>query len=185
MGGPGSGASYYQWWRSSKKSVVEGCRSLDAIRWTRERILAAGVHHSGGWNWYVGRTTEAAASISYEVCNLDPAHAWLRLGYTVVGTGQALGYTVGLEGTPQRFGGLRWWFLCPLSVVGRPCGRRVAKLYLPRHSIYFGCRHCHKLTYTSCQESGKFRGLYRKLAADMGCDIKTVRRAMNSIGKRR
>lgn len=38
---------------------------------------------------------------------------------------QAQVYRVRLTGTPMRFGGVRWWFLCPLS------GRRVAKLYLP------------------------------------------------------
>jgi len=35
------------------------------------------------------------------------------------------------------------------------CGRRVAKLYLPRGARYFGCRHCYDLTYLSCQRSDK------------------------------
>jgi hypothetical protein len=57
--------------------------------------------------------------------------------------------------TRPRFGGLRWWFVCPLTVNGRPCGRRVGKLYLPPAGRYFGCRHCHDLTYTSCQTHDK------------------------------
>jgi hypothetical protein len=31
----------------------------------------------------------------------------------------------------------------------------VGKLYLPPHCRYFGCRHCHDLTYTSCQQHDK------------------------------
>jgi hypothetical protein len=33
--------------------------------------------------------------------------------------------------------------------------RRVAKLYLPSGSKYFGSREAYALTYASCQESGK------------------------------
>jgi hypothetical protein len=40
-------------------------------------------------------------------------------------------------------------------VNGRPCQRRVGKLYLPPGGRYYGCRHCHALTYTSCQEHDK------------------------------
>jgi hypothetical protein len=35
------------------------------------------------------------------------------------------------------------------------CGRRVGKLYLPPGGRYYGCRQCHDLTYTSCQQSDK------------------------------
>src|SRR5437667_350708 len=42
----------------------------------------------------------------------------------------------------------RWWGRCP-------CGRRVGKLYLPAGATRFACRHCHGLTYTSCQEHDK------------------------------
>jgi hypothetical protein len=57
----------------------------------------------------------------------------------------------------------RWWFVCPLVVNGRPCNRRVGKLYLPGASRYFGCRHCYDLTYTSCQEHDKRVDRLRKL----------------------
>ena len=40
-------------------------------------------------------------------------------------------------------------------VHGEACYWQVAKLYLPPGSRYFGCRHCHNLTYTSCQEHDK------------------------------
>jgi hypothetical protein len=35
------------------------------------------------------------------------------------------------------------------------CRAWAAKLYLPGRERYFGCRHCHHLTYTSCQEHDK------------------------------
>ena len=43
----------------------------------------------------------------------------------------------------------------PLTVNGRDCNRRVAKLYLPPSCRYYGCRHCYDLTYKSSQESDK------------------------------
>jgi hypothetical protein len=54
--------------------------------------------------------------------------------------------SITLKATPLRFGGVRWWFLCP------DCSRRCAKLYLPPRRD-FACRHCHDLTYRSCNSS--------------------------------
>jgi putative ABC transport system substrate-binding protein len=56
-----------------------------------------------------------------------------------------------------------------VSSLARP-GGNIAKLYLPSGSIYFGSREAYGLTYTSCQESGKSRGLFRSLAVEMGAD---------------
>ena len=88
-------------------------------------------------------------------------------------------YKVRLETTRPNFGGLRWWFICPL--VRRDGGppRRVAKLYLPHGAKYFGSREGYGLTYTSCQESGKLRGLCRRLATEMGTEEATIRAALN------
>ena len=38
---------------------------------------------------------------------------------------------------------------------GVKCARRVAKLFQPPHSPYFGCRFCHRLTYRSRQGHDK------------------------------
>ena len=90
---------------------------------------------------------------------LDPAAPFVRLSYWCVWPGsrerESADYTVQLTTTRPRFGGLRWWFVCPLIVNGRPCDRRVGKLYLPPPARYFGCRRCHDLTYTSSQEHDK------------------------------
>jgi hypothetical protein len=120
----------------------------------------------------------------YELDTLDPRSADILLSYPVRvrGGGYEWAYCRPLlEGTAQHFGGVRWWFLCPLA----GCGRRVAKLYLPPGGRYFGCRRCHRLTYTSCQESGQFRALYGRLAAEMGTDPATARRVFGRLGKRR
>lgn len=63
-----------------------------------------------------------------------------------------LDYKAALVWTPCNYGGRRWWMICPLTVNSNACCRRVTALYLA-HSKYFGCRHCHNLTYRSCQES--------------------------------
>ena len=87
----------------------------------------------------------------------DTDNAWLRLHYRA--NGEAVDYKVQLVTTKPNYGGHRWWFICP--IVRRDGGppRRVAKLYLPSGSKYFGSREAYGLTYTSCQESGKSRGL--------------------------
>ncbi len=153
MGGPGSGNSYYHWWRPAKKRTVEGCENLDANRWMRERILKAGVHRWGSWHWVYHGGREN--SITYEVNTLDPACPFVRLSYTITNPStkerESLDYHVELTTTRPRYGGLRWWFVCPLVVRGCPCKRRVGKLYLPPGGRYFGCRHCYELTYESTQ----------------------------------
>ena len=59
-----------------------------------------------------------------------------------------------LTTTTPRFGGLRYWLLCPR------CGRRVGKLYLVDR---WACRRCHNLSYQSQRLSKNplLRGLQR------------------------
>jgi hypothetical protein len=132
MGGSGSG-SYYHWWRSSKKTVVEDCLSIDANRWMREGILTAGIHRAGSWQWTYRSGRQC--SIGYEVLTHEMTTPRLRLSYSRTRAGaeekESVDYRVRLATSRPRFGGLRWWFICPLTVNGRPCRRRMGKLYLP------------------------------------------------------
>lgn len=181
MGGYGSG----RWQGYSKADTVEVCRSLDGNRWMREGILKAGVWQNGGWYWFRDAArTEQTASIGYEVDTTDEA-PWVRLYYTRSPNGEEVDYRVSLTATRPRFGGSRWWFICPIVVNGRPCSRRVGKLYLPPGGRYFGCRRCYRLTYASCQESRKFDGIYRLMAGNLGWDFQIGKQTMNQIGKRR
>jgi hypothetical protein len=109
----------------------------------------------------------------------------LVLSYRVTPPGEEVEEHVRLETTPLNRGALRWWGRCPLGVDGVLCGRRAAKFYLPPGSRYFGCRHCHNLTYSSCQDSHKFDRLYRLVARNLGEDFATVKWIMGEIGKRR
>jgi hypothetical protein len=54
---------------------------------------------------------------------------------------------ISLVTTTPNYGGIRWWFVCPIDHGGRPCGERAGKLYLPTNASLFGCRSCFNLTY--------------------------------------
>lgn len=183
MGGPGSG-NFDHWRRHPKKETVEECLSIDANLWMREGVLKAGTHSVGSLRWtYPGG---GSFSVLHEVDTLDPDRPFVWLWYSWVWTAtqqqESAGYRVALTTTRPRFGGLRWWFVCPLVVNGRPCGRRVGKLYLPPSGRYFGCRRCHDLTYTSCQQSHKFDTLDRWMARELSRDFDTAKPAQGRIG---
>jgi hypothetical protein len=138
-----------------KKDVVEDCRVLDVNRWTHKGILREGVHHFGGWKWCNAATGEETSSIRYEVNTTDMAFPRVRLYYTFTRTQEHMDYTIRLQSTRPYFGGLHWWFTCPLLRLGKSCNRRVSKLYLPPGGRHYGCRHCYDPSYQSCQEIDK------------------------------
>lgn len=80
-------------------------------------------------------------------------------------------YKIQLTTTPCHFGGVRYWFVCPLVVNGIPCGRKTGTLYLASGGNYFGCRHCYNLSYESRNECrlgrygqiGHFLGIERRI----------------------
>ena len=155
MGGLGSG----RWGWHRKKDTVESCYSLDASWWQREGILQANVWTQGARVWKNTYTGEKESAIGY-VVNTSDTDGWLELKYTITATREDLDYTVWLQTTRPYFGGLRWWFTCPLVVNGVACRRRVRKLYLK--GKYFGCRICYDLTYESVQKHDKRMDFYRK-----------------------
>lgn len=178
MGGYGSGR--YGW--VIPKETVEDCRVLSSAQMQSEGIIGQGISGGGRRIWRRSSTGEEMASISYCV-NMsagEPPRIWLQ--YTKKRPGkderEYLDYPVSLTSTPLPWGGVRWWFECPLRRNGQLCGRRVGKLYLPPGGRYFGCRQCHDLTYTSCQESHKFDSMYRVLAAEMKILPEMIKRAL-------
>jgi hypothetical protein len=180
LGGLGSGE------RWSKKAVVEGCHSLDTTDLKRMNMLAAEVSdRRGSLEWRRGGEREPSSSVSYTL-TLGDGSGTLRLLYRVGQPGENLDYPIRLVTTRCHLGGVRWWFLCPLSTNGFACLRRVRKLYL--RGRYFGCRHCHELTFTSSQESdsrvyaalrggldlGRFDNLARMSVAQLGFALKLL-----------
>lgn len=67
---------------------------------------------------------------------------------------------VPLVWTRCHLGGARPWFRCSAFVGSRPCGKRVAKLYL-RDAAEFACRQCCGLAYASQHESPRDRAISR------------------------
>src|SRR5690348_15285567 len=110
MVGLGSG----RWGWHARAQTVEGCLTLDANRWTREGILKTWGCSAGAWRWMDEGGQESC--VGYEVCTRDETGPWLRLYYSFPATASAEDYRVGLTTTEPWFGGLRWWFLCPLVV---------------------------------------------------------------------
>ncbi len=170
MGGYGSG------WQGAKKATVEGSLVLTASSLVRKKALVPGSWTRGSWGWTYDGYDEPHATISYEADLTDQGNSWLRLHYRA--SGEPVDYKVQLVTTTPNYGGLRWWFICPL--VRRDSGppRRVAKLYLPPGGKYFGSREGYGLTYTSCQESRNFDKLYAYLGAEMGMDARTISRLL-------
>lgn len=176
MGGYGSG----RWQYRTTRYTVEDCSPLDVNKLRRDKLLyepPAGTIVPGSLNWHNTRTKEKMGSAGYRI-ERDAGGIVFRLQYKA---GEVeVDLPVQIERLPQNFGGERWWFRCPLVVNGIPCQRRCGKLYLPPGGRYFGCRHCHDLTYTSCNESHQFDSMFRGLARDMGpgTDWREVQRVM-------
>jgi hypothetical protein len=153
MGGPGSGRPPL----GDKAVPVEDCLTIDATRVVRRRR-----HKVGRWEWLDG-FNNVLCSLRYELYTED-ARGWLTLDYKVGTPAHRLSYSVPLQTTFPHFGGVRWWFTCPLTVEGQYCGRRVRKLYLPPGERFFGCRSCHRLSYASSQSHDKrLSALVRRL----------------------
>jgi hypothetical protein len=181
MGGLGSGRR----WGSATRSTVEDSWVLEINTMKRKGAIVPSERLTGLWGWSIGG--QQRASLYYATDLRDGVMPSVMLQYTV-GRGEAardLSYRVELVTSALPWGGVRYWFVCPLSVNGRACGRRVAKLYLPPGGDYYGCRHCYDLTYQSCRDSHKFDGLYALLAGDLGWDVGTVRETMRELEQRR
>lgn len=113
-------------------------------------------YHSGDISW--SRNGEKTGSITVEYI-VDYNEYYLRFIYTQTdkdtGEKKDFNYKVRLDATPCNYGGLRYWFVCPLSANGIPCNKRVGVLY--KNGDYFGCRHCYNLTYRSKNENRRYR----------------------------
>lgn len=138
MGGYNSG-------RRTGMPTVEDGLTLDINRLIRHRNFRPGSRVSGILNWTYVNSGEKVASISYEASLEHPETAWARLHYTSNGTPKD--YRVQIETTACNYGGVRWWWVCPLS------GRRAAKLYLPPGASVFAARKTYRLPYRSQREA--------------------------------
>jgi len=141
----------YYW---DKKDTVEESRSVSITFLKKHGYFSEPCSMSGTLRWE-NCYGEETGSISIFVSTMYEDN-YVRFYYTVTdrSTGEKTDYDykVQLTTTPCNLGGVRYWFICPLSKNGIYCGRRVGKLYLSPGGRYFGCRHCYNLSYESRNE---------------------------------
>jgi len=175
MGGYGSG------YHGPRKRTVEECRSLDVKDLRRLGFLTPNAWRAGTLTW-TNACGEQIGSLGCEV-RLQDGEQWVRLHYTLNQT-TAMDYRVRLDATRPRFGGTRWWFLCP------SCGRRFRRLHLAPGYESFACRVCLNLTYESVRTHDGRLGFFLKhpeaaLAAFQGGDVSKQFLALRAVLGRR
>lgn len=114
---------------------------------------------TGGIKWTYGLNGNEN-SINFTIYTNPDEGDYIELRYTQTNREtdgkEDLDYKVKLTTTPCNYGGVRYWFVCPLIKNGEYCGKRVGVLY--GIGKYFGCRHCGNLAYASQFRGGNFRG---------------------------
>lgn len=141
----------------SNRSTVEDCLSLGISDMVRAGVFKKGPGILWTSRWANSRGEQTAA-LSYWLHSEPSGNLYLQLSYVITDCStdiKPLDYSIELTSTPCNYGGTRYWFICPLLINDRTCGKRVGKLYLPERGEYFGCRACYNLTYKSCKEHDK------------------------------
>jgi len=139
MGGIGSG----NWSRWPTKSVVGNGLTLDLYKLIRDGAFWPGQTTSGSLTWT--RAEEYVASIGYSSDLTNPSSGSVHLHYNH--EDKPVDYRVSLTTTRPYFGGVRWWFVCPVN------GSRATKLHLPSGSNIFASRQAFDLAYCSQNET--------------------------------
>ena len=149
-----------RYYYNSKTTVEESCR-LKISKLRKDRMLSG--QATGKISWTSNRPGKIPpVLLLVDVTTDDP---FVILMYTLTDrNGNKTDYTreVSLLVTPCNFGGIRYWFTCPV------CSRRVCNLYRPPGDIYFCCRGCHNLSYHSRNESrlGRFGNIGYNIVAE-------------------
>lgn len=114
--------------------------------------------HSGTltYSWFGEKMGGIGITVNTELQTI-----WLS--YTTITPKESFNYPVNLVTTPCNYGKFRYWFICPLT----NCCRRVGMLYLPSGAKSYGCRHCYRLTYQSCQDSPGLNSLILKIGRQL------------------
>jgi hypothetical protein len=148
MGGYGNG----RWGWHTRKRTVEECGVLDI-----DALIGAGLlnSHTGLIEWTNPMSGEKNA-ITYQLKPTDvPTCLYLYILYKT-NQEDPVRQPITLLSKPQPFGGVRWYFFCPMWY-----DRWVRRLY-SRPGKRFGCRSCHELTYASAQEHDSRCDVFRQ-----------------------
>ena len=141
-------------YRSTRKAVVEDCIHLDCADLRLLNLLTpCPGKQSGILKWLKKESDAQPAKVSFSIALGKDGKGRLRLVYHNFEPREDVDYSIEMVSTACGLGGRRWWFRCPLMRGSGmvPCLRRVRSLYL--RGKYFGCRHCHDLTFASNRRS--------------------------------
>ena len=148
---------------SSKKEGADYLKKI-SVPWLHKFGYFCG-HKSGAIIW-TNNATGKQSSIGIEVSMFD-GDGHLRIHYTQTNNYTSeekdFNYKIPLTTTPCRYGGKRYWFICPWYKSGVYCGKRVGVLY--KDGDYFACRHCYNLTYDSRNKCRPWRLLGSGMSA--------------------
>ena len=147
MGGMGSG-------RSGGRPTVESALSIDIGQMFRLGIFRRGGDRNCCWKWTDDYTGATAAEVVMCTRLSDEEDPHVRLIHRESQATTA-DYRIDLKSSVQPYGGVRWWFICPIT------GMRVAKLRLPRGAIQFASRQAYCLGYYTQRASPRDRAIRR------------------------
>jgi hypothetical protein len=137
MGGFGSG-------QRGGRPTVENALRLDIDAMIRGRAIQPGARVIGEIKFPF---CDDELHIHFGASAVDPWDSFIRLLYFIsdhrTGEQHEIDDTIYLAASQPRFGGQRWWFVCPYENV------RVRKLYLPLGGHRFRSRHAYRLAYAS------------------------------------
>lgn len=125
----------------NSKATVEASCDLTIFQLKRWGALAGNATTSVEWvaSWNGKKSRIQVATDMTD----DPS---VKLTYAITdgqGNKTDYDYSVTLTTTKCHFGGVRFWFVCPM------CSSCVGGLYLPPGAVRFSCRHCNNLSYWS------------------------------------
>ena len=156
----------------NKKITVEQATQLNIFKLKKSGLLCGYVSATMTWTRkYSGHES------SMGIC-VDIEELYAKVNYTITDRNTKektdYEYQISLTTTPCHFGGVRYWFVCPISKNGVSCGRRTGILHLASGGNYFGCRHCYDLSYKSRNESrlGRYGNLGFPIVAE--CKIEEL-----------
>lgn len=130
-------------YRTQNLGNVEQSLMLDIRKLRRHGLIRMGQHATTTWTWSWSYTSEPAGSISLAANLLDPRNPFVALTYWV--NDEPRHQNIALAKRPMRFGGYRYYFVCPLS------GRRCEVIALARG--LFASARSSRLSYMSQNQS--------------------------------
>jgi hypothetical protein len=134
MGGYSSGR-----YRTKTFGTVDAVIRID-MRVLRQRgLLRPGATSFGTLSWHRAVTNDDRGSVSVRVDLTDPSAGSLTVTCNV--NGEPFSQTISIVGKPMRYGGHRYYFVCP--VHGRRCE------VLPFAHKRFASRQAQRLNYSS------------------------------------